>query len=281
MKNTTGNTVSEQEFISKEQYQKLLSENQYLKQQLGELKRLIFGSKSERFVPSDDSQLGLFNILQQGQQVKQKEEIKYTREKPVKEKQKPVRASIPSHLPRVGETVGPKDIEEGSRKIGEDVYFVVNSYPHFYPEPLNPEDIVPTYREDDGDIEPIAQPIDIGYIEPIQAANFITIASMSITDEDKEVEKETGETGKLHILDSTGVAIHEVPLPDAFGSPDWNGGLAAPTLANIDEDFDLEIVINTAHSGFIAFDLPGTHLSTVFWGTGRGSQLRAGHVGPK
>jgi uncharacterized secreted protein with C-terminal beta-propeller domain len=77
-----------------------------------------------------------------------------------------------------------------SRKIGEDVYFVVNAYPHFYPEPLDPDYIIPVYREDGGEIEPIALPTDIGYIEPIQAANFITVASISITDEDKEVEKE-------------------------------------------------------------------------------------------
>ena len=70
--------------------------------------------------------------------------------------------------------------------------------------------------------------------------------------------------------------IHEVPLPDAFGSPDWNGAMAAPTLDDIDGDPDLEIVINTAHSGVVAYDLPGTASAEVLWRTGRGGYRRAG-----
>jgi hypothetical protein len=62
----------------------------------------------------------------------------------------------------------------------------------------------------------------------------------------------------------------------AFGSPDWNGGLAAPTLANIDSDADLEVVVNTAHSGVVAYDLPGTSKASVQWATGRGNFYRNG-----
>lgn len=61
------------------------------------------------------------------------------------------------------------------------------------------------------------------------------------------------------------------------GSADWNGGLAAPTLANLDGDADLEIVLLTSHSGFVAYDLPGTGSAKVLWGTGRGSYQREGH----
>jgi hypothetical protein len=92
------------------------------------------------------------------------------------------------------------------------------------------------------------------------------------------VKKGTNRTGKLHVLDFQGNPIHELDLPMAYkGSADWNGGLAAPTLANIDADPDLEIVLNTAHSGFVAYDLPGTAGARILWGTGRGSYLRAGH----
>ena len=90
------------------------------------------------------------------------------------------------------------------------------------------------------------------------------------------VEKGSEETGWLHILSSEGVPVHQVRLPEAYGSPDWNGAMAAPTLDNIDGDADLEIVINTAHSGIVAFDLPGTASARVLWGTGRGGYLRAG-----
>jgi len=77
-----------------------------------------------------------------------------------------------------------------SRKINSEVYFVVNSYPNHYTENPDCEEIVPMYREDDGNMEPIVACTEVGYIEPIQAQSFITIASISISDEDKGVEKE-------------------------------------------------------------------------------------------
>ena len=92
------------------------------------------------------------------------------------------------------------------------------------------------------------------------------------------VEKSSDQTGFLHILDYQGNPIYEVSLPAAYGSPDWNGALAAPTLANIDDDQDLEVVLNTAHSGFMAFDLPGTQDARVLWGTGRGNFQRTGSL---
>ncbi|MBN1815530.1 MAG: VCBS repeat-containing protein [Anaerolineae bacterium] len=90
------------------------------------------------------------------------------------------------------------------------------------------------------------------------------------------VQKASYQTGKLHILDYQGNPIHEIDLPPAFGSPNWNGALAAPTLDNLDADADLELVLNTAHSGFVAYDLPGTANARVLWGTGRANYQRTG-----
>ena len=70
--------------------------------------------------------------------------------------------------------------------------------------------------------------------------------------------------------------MQSVNLPPAFGDDDWNGAMAAPTLANIDADADLEVVINSAHSGVLAYDLPGTANARILWGTGRGNYLRSG-----
>jgi hypothetical protein len=89
-------------------------------------------------------------------------------------------------------------------------------------------------------------------------------------------QKGSNRTGKLYVVDYNGNAVFAVDLPAAYGSPDWNGALPAPTLANIDQDADLEVVINTAHSGFAAYDLPGTDQARVLWGTGRGNGLRNG-----
>jgi uncharacterized repeat protein (TIGR01451 family) len=93
-------------------------------------------------------------------------------------------------------------------------------------------------------------------------------------------QKGSGQTGKLHLLDYLGNPLHELDLPPAYGSPTWNGALAAPTLANIDADADLELVLNTAHSGFVAYDLPGTERALVLWGTGRGTYQRNGSPSP-
>ena len=93
-------------------------------------------------------------------------------------------------------------------------------------------------------------------------------------------QKGSNADGSFYVLDSTGALLHQVPLPAALGAASWNGALAAPTLANLDADPDLEVVLQTAFSGVVAYDLPGTAGGRVEWATGRGSYLRAGTPGP-
>lgn len=93
-------------------------------------------------------------------------------------------------------------------------------------------------------------------------------------------QKGSNQTGKLHILDYLGNPLQQINLPPAFGGANWNGALAAPTLANIDADADLEVVVNTAHSGVAAYDLPGTAVARILWGTGRGNYQRTGSFLP-
>jgi hypothetical protein len=81
--------------------------------------------------------------------------------------------------------------------------------------------------------------------------------------------------GQVHILSALGVELFRVDLPAPFGG-NWNGGLAAPTLANIDADADLELVAGTSHSGAVAYDLPNTPNARILWGTGRGGYRRTG-----
>lgn len=90
-------------------------------------------------------------------------------------------------------------------------------------------------------------------------------------------QKGSGHTGKLYILDYLGNPLQVVDLPAPVGE-DWNGALAAPTLANIDGDPDLEVILNTANSGLVAYDLPGTAGACVTWGTGRGNYQRSGSI---
>jgi hypothetical protein len=79
--------------------------------------------------------------------------------------------------------------------------------------------------------------------------------------------------GQLHILDHLGNELHRLDLPAPRGES-WNGSLGAPTLANIDTDSNLELVIGTINSGVAAYDLPGTAQARIFWGTGRGNFQR-------
>ncbi len=89
------------------------------------------------------------------------------------------------------------------------------------------------------------------------------------------VQKDTYATGHVYILDCQGNLVSKVQLPIAY-SGTWNGVLAAPTLADIDGDPDLELVLNTAHSGLVAYDLPGTQGARILWATGRGNYKRTG-----
>ena len=85
----------------------------------------------------------------------------------------------------------------------------------------------------------------------------------------------SGAPGRLYVLTAYGQLLFQRDLPAALGE-DWNGAMAAPTLANIDADADLEVVIQTANSGLVAYDLPGSAGARVLWGTGRGTYRRAG-----
>jgi Calx-beta domain/FG-GAP-like repeat len=89
-------------------------------------------------------------------------------------------------------------------------------------------------------------------------------------------KKGTGRSGHLHVLSSLGVELFGVSLPAPAIGATWNGGLGAPTLANIDADPDLEVVLGTSASGVVAFDLPGSAGARVLWGTGRGGYRRTG-----
>jgi transposase len=120
MKDTPAQTVPLSE------YRKLESEVQELKQRLAWFERMVFGRKSERFVPAVPGQL---NIEFDGQQVQQAQQtvrqMIAAHERSVPEKKEkaphPGRMPIPAHLPRVEEVIEPQEDLSGLKRIGEDV----------------------------------------------------------------------------------------------------------------------------------------------------------------
>jgi hypothetical protein len=88
-------------------------------------------------------------------------------------------------------------------------------------------------------------------------------------------QKSLAESGRLYVLDSLGHLLHSLVLPAPRGAS-WSGGLAAPTLADIDGDGELELIVNTVAAGVVVYDLPGTRHARPLWATGRGSYRRAG-----
>jgi len=91
----------------------------------------IFDSKRERFISSTpEEQLSLFDIekAEETTEDTKQETITYTRSK-TKEKKQPLRAALPSHLPRKEEIIESDNIPEGAKKIGEAVTEILEYTP--------------------------------------------------------------------------------------------------------------------------------------------------------
>lgn len=119
--------------ISKAEYKQFLdqkSEIEWLKHQLAELQRMIYGSRRERFIAPDPLQSTLFDLSVPESTEKKQEEITYTRVKPEPaEKKHPLRAELPAHLPRKDEVIEPENVPEGAKRIGEAITEILEYEP--------------------------------------------------------------------------------------------------------------------------------------------------------
>ena len=131
-------TLREENRALVETNDRLISENAslkgellYFKHELDKLKHLVFGSKSERYIPATDGQLELELGIEKGEaKPAETEQVSYTRTKPRKEGDKvPVRMPIPAHLPREEHVIEPQESVEGAKKIGEEVTEILEYKP--------------------------------------------------------------------------------------------------------------------------------------------------------
>lgn len=114
-----------------EEITSLRNELAYYKYELDKLKRMIFGSKSERFIPATDGQLALgLETDMVEQKPVETEQIAYTRQKTRKEAAvNHARAPIPAHLPREEYVINPEGDLGGAKKIGEEITEILEYNP--------------------------------------------------------------------------------------------------------------------------------------------------------
>ncbi len=106
--------------VSKAKYDAAIAQINALKHQLDQLRRLIFASKSERFVPaSAPEQMELFEQGADAGAVEvEKQKITYERKKG---KKHPGRTPLPEHLPVRRIVIEPDEDTSGMTCIGEDI----------------------------------------------------------------------------------------------------------------------------------------------------------------
>lgn len=101
------------------QIKTLVERNAYLQHEYDNLRRLIYGAKSERFVPTDSSQLPLFGEIAKEQESETEVTSFKHKKSSHSEKNQPVRLALPASLPRVEEVIEPAEDLVGAKKIGE------------------------------------------------------------------------------------------------------------------------------------------------------------------
>lgn len=82
--------------------------------------------------------------------------------------------------------------------------------------------------------------------------------------------------GHLVVLANTGALLFDVPLPNQGQNGNGIGIPAAPTVADVDGDGTLEILVQTFDHGVDVFSVPGSGAGCLLWPTARGGLLRNG-----
>jgi len=157
-------------------YQGLQAQIFLLTEELSRLKRLIAGSKRERFIAIENSQqiaLGLIPEADEDPNTVQTEEVTYTRHKPKPKFTPHGRNPLPAHLPRKEIIIEPQQDTSNMKRIGEEVTEELE----YKPGALYVNRYVrPKYARPDGDgvligILPV-RPVEKGKLGPGFLANL-------------------------------------------------------------------------------------------------------------
>ncbi len=89
-------------------------------------------------------------------------------------------------------------------------------------------------------------------------------------------DPDVSDSGHLIILGANGTRLHDIALPNPGHNGNGNGAPAAPTLADLDGDGRLEIMVQTFDHGMDVFTIPDSGCDCLLWTTARGGPLRMG-----
>lgn len=81
------------------------------------------------------------------------------------------------------------------------------------------------------------------------------------------------------VLSNTGEQLFDLALPGQGSNGNGIGVPAAPTVADVDGDGTLEILVSTFDHGVDIFNVPGSGTRCALWPDARGNLLRNG-MGP-
>jgi hypothetical protein len=84
------------------------------------------------------------------------------------------------------------------------------------------------------------------------------------------------DAGRLIILSASGTLRFDLPLPDPALNGNGVGALAAPTVADLDGDGQLEILVQTIGQGVAILRVPGSAANCLPWSQARGGARRTG-----
>jgi len=116
----------------KQQWEQLQAEVMKLQLQLSKFAKMIFGSKSEKFIPSATNQLSLgitSETVGAHCKVNEAKQITYIAAAQKKQRELPELYSYMEALPKVYETKEPQNVPKDAQKIGEDVHYQLEITP--------------------------------------------------------------------------------------------------------------------------------------------------------
>jgi len=157
-----------------------------------------------------------------------------------------------------------------SRKIGGNAYLVVNSYPRLYmlyenggaanSAAKDNSTIIPLFRDSrtgEG-LAPSCGCADVSYLPPVDAESFITIASISMTDDNAEIKKE--------VVVGSGQNVYASQQNIYIADTQWNYRIMPMPVSDVPESSENTIVHRfSLSSGAIAYagngEVPGRILN--------------------